>query len=1752
MKNNSDDSNDPFKENSFRRVINNSRRPGKHLGTQVQTQNINGLTPNNSFVDINDYNLVENSLTYGSDVSVGTIDLSKTVSSVNTPQMFSGFVLSSNTPNNSSKRLKTFKDNSPFRNSPLSDITNVIDNDRRRGQLAGTPFQTQNLTDVPLQYSYIDLNDNNLVESTLTYGSNFSVDRSGLSKNMSIPSGQLQEIRVQKIGIILGMLFLLRNSPLSQITNVNYNARQPTQFRGAVLQTQNRTDLTPNNAFIDLTGDNLVENTLSYASDVLVEIVNNSAILETLHEVIITSEQPKSHTKRRTKVTNPINGIATVIDKPKRSYVRRKTASNVIQPDCLPSSSSCQIQNQVDAVGVTQKQHLPRKNISRRSHRSVLEICHDENVIDHPNLPSEYGDLGDASYECRFCRAAFWLDERCASKGSYTHPYYNGCCQGGNVGLPRLVEPPAFLRDLLHGKSTASKHFQENIRSYNSMFCFTSMGGKIDQDINKGSGPRIFRLHGQNYHLIGSLLPEKDTTPKFAQMYIYDTENEVSNRKNSVRGSSGVNNLCEDIIVGLKNMLDANNKLVKTFRMAKDTIHENVDANVRLRLIGNRRNSTEERTRNLLTCSEVAVLVVGDFDNALGPRDIVVELRSGKLRRINELNISYLALQYPSLLPYGEDGFTEDIPLTSQNDTTTQARRNVSVREYYAFRLHDRKDETSTILSSRRLFQQFIVDAYTMVETCRLNCVYHNQKKFRVDIYKGLEDAVVRGDCDPKSCGKRIILPSSFTGGARSMIQNYQDAMVICRSFGYPDLFITFTCNPAWPEIYRFLDARNMRPEDRPDIVTRVFHLKLNELIRELKQNQMFGKVVAVVYTIEFQKRGLRHAHILLFLSKENKYSTPDDIDRIISAEILDKELDPTYYDAIKTNMIHGPCGIVGKYYPCMAEGKCTKHFPKQYSESIVIDDDGYARYRRRDSGFIIEKSGVPLDNKYVVPHNRTLLMKFGAHINVEWCNQSRSIKYLFKYVNKGHDRVTAEFVQTADLDQPDKPIDEVSMYYDCRYVSSCEAAWRLLKFELQYKHPPVTRLSFHLENEHNIVYEENESIETVTGKPQTSMFLEWMKLNKFDTKANELTYSDAPSAFVWDKKAKVWKTRQKNESIGRLYYVPPGCGDNYYLRCLLTVVRGATCFEDYMKYNNVQYSSFREACYARGLLGDDQEYIDGIIQASQWASTRALRSLFVSLLVADTLARPMEVWTNTWEYLSDDILHRQRRTFENPELRLSEVDIQNLALIEIEKLLKQQSKSLRDYESMPFPDHDGSVLGHSRLVSDELNYSKIISAVNSNSSGVFFVYGYGGTGKTYLWRTLLAELRSKGHIVLNVASSGIASLLLPGGRTAHSRFGIPLNPHEGSDCNIRKGTPLADLLILCKLIIWDEAPMIHKHCFEAVHNSLQDLMENVSPSNKDKPFGGKTVVFGGDFRQILPVVPKGTRQNIVNATINSSYLWSHCTVLRLTKNMRLQSVDDIDEHAKLKEFSEWIASIGDGRAGTENENGGASIEIPDDMLIKYSGDPITAIVEDTYPMFRDSIDDPMFLRDRAILAPTLAVVHSINDYMNFMNSNEGCTYLSSDSTCKSDGSANNFTSELHTPEFLNSIKCSGVPNHELHLKVGTPVMLLRNLDHSMGLCNGTRLVVTKLAAYVIECKILTGAKTGEKVLLPRLNLTPFDNSIPFKFQRRQFPIMISYAMTINKSQGQSLSNVGSISRSQCSAMGNCMLLFHVSRIAKA
>jgi ATP-dependent DNA helicase PIF1 len=499
--------------------------------------------------------------------------------------------------------------------------------------------------------------------------------------------------------------------------------------------------------------------------------------------------------------------------------------------------------------------------------------------------------------------------------------------------------------------------------------------------------------------------------------------------------------------------------------------------------------------------------------------------------------------------------------------------------------------------------------------------------------------------------------------------------------------------------------------------------------------------------------------------------------------------------------------------------------------------------------------------------------------------------------------------------------------------------------------------------------------------------------------------------------------------------------------------------------------------------------------------------------------------------------------------LELQEQELQNLCLSYIEQLLLSNGSTLKNFPEMPFPGNDYVSSLNNRLIRNELLYDQkalkiehqklftsltveqkelyqtVIQAVAKDEGGVYFIYGYGGTGKTFLWKTLTAAIRSKGQIVLNVASSGIASLLLSGGRTAHSRFVIPININENSICSIDPNSELAALIKITKLIIWDEAPMIHKHCFEALDRSMRDILRTTQPNSENRVFGGKVVVFGGDFRQILPVIPKGSRSNIVNASLNSSYLWHHCCVLKLTVNMRLQVGIPERDLEEVKEFAEWILKVGDGVLGEEND-GETSIQIPNDLLILNKENPLKALIDFTYPNMLDSLQDPMFFQQRAILAPTHDVVGCINDKLLEMMPGEETIYLSSDGLCETEQTTE-IDSALFSTEVINTLKLAGLPNHMLVLKVGVPVMLLRNLDQQNGLCNGTRLQVVKLGKHVIEAKIITGTNIGQHTLISRLKMTPSDKRIPVKICRKQFPISVCFAMTINKSQGQSLDRVG-------------------------
>ena len=186
------------------------------------------------------------------------------------------------------------------------------------------------------------------------------------------------------------------------------------------------------------------------------------------------------------------------------------------------------------------------------------------------------------------------------------------------------------------------------------MFQFSSIGGKIDNTVNSMRGPYVFKINGQNHHRIGSLLPTRGESLKFAQLYIYDTENECANRIAIFNGTSDAFRVDESIVDGLKKMLDENNTIVKVFRTARDRFKDSDYIPIHLKLIGTR--DERDKTYAPPTASEAAALIVGDIGEYNRQRDIIIEHRSGGLKRINDLHPSFMAMQYPLLFPYGEDG----------------------------------------------------------------------------------------------------------------------------------------------------------------------------------------------------------------------------------------------------------------------------------------------------------------------------------------------------------------------------------------------------------------------------------------------------------------------------------------------------------------------------------------------------------------------------------------------------------------------------------------------------------------------------------------------------------------------------------------------------------------------------------------------------------------------------------------------------------------------------------------------------------------------------------------------------------------------------------------------------------------------------------------------------------------------------------------------------------------------------------------
>ncbi|XP_047129616.2 uncharacterized protein LOC105843059 [Hydra vulgaris] len=436
----------------------------------------------------------------------------------------------------------------------------------------------------------------------------------------------------------------------------------------------------------------------------------------------------------------------------------------------------------------------------------------------------------------------------------------------------------------------------------------------------------------------------------------------------------------------------------------------------------------DKRRYNLPSHEEVAIVFVGDDGAPPASRKIVIYPRGQPLRTISSISANLDPLVYPLFFPRGDAGWHNQ--LEHNPDRATRVRNHVTLTQYYNYRLAVRQT-FSPIFYGKKLFQQYVVDAYVKVEGQRLAFIRNNQNKLRSEQYDALHEHVINRAYDLNvRPGRVVILPSSYVGSPRALKENFEVAMAVIKKYGKPDLFMTSTCNSKWREI---VEKLNPGQNDRPDLVCRVFKMKLKFFLEDIFKHGVLGKVVSHVQVIEFQKRGLPHVHILLHLVNADKLETAEDIDSLISAEIPDPAVDPELFEIIKSCMIHGPCGILNPNSPFMKDGKCTKKFPKEFNPHTVAIFNGYPRYRRVDNGRIVNIKGNQVDNRSVVPYNPWLSKKYQAHINVEACMTIKSVKYLYKYIYIGHD--CANVVINEQVNH-----DEINTFLNCRYVSAPEA----------------------------------------------------------------------------------------------------------------------------------------------------------------------------------------------------------------------------------------------------------------------------------------------------------------------------------------------------------------------------------------------------------------------------------------------------------------------------------------------------------------------------------------------------------------------------------------------------------------------------------------------------------------------------------------------------------------------------------------
>ncbi len=714
---------------------------------------------------------------------------------------------------------------------------------------------------------------------------------------------------------------------------------------------------------------------------------------------------------------------------------------------------------------------------------------------------------------------------------------------------------------------------------------------------------------------------------------------------------------------------------------------------------------------------------------------------------------------------------------------------------------------------------------------------------------------------------------------------------------------------------------------------------------------------------------------------------------------------------------------------------------------------------------------------------------------------------------------------------------DEVTRYELGRYITASEGYWRIYDFPIQSKYPSVEMLALQLQDEQVITFNDEGAVQNVaeSGPPATTLtaFFEAMNLHPH---MRHVLYPDVFQHFTYFRKRFQLRKRRlsfqdnrKADTVGRLPIISVNShnAELYYLRMLLYRVPGPTCFQDRRRVGGRVMETYLAACIAYGIVDNDQEVDSVMEEAANIAFGPAVREVFANMLIFVLRGNHLQFWERHKYVLCEDFMRAAGVNEPNGRV-VSEV------LLELRDQIERHGFSLSKTFGLPEPEpvhiqsripriieHEtghniGELEAHIAqtecLLNDEQRVvvNTVMRSVEHGHGWMIAVDASGGTGKTFTLSHILNKVRAKGKVALATAASGIAATLLPKGATFHSRTKCPLILTDESTCNISENDTTAALIRMTDIMVVDEVSMMDRRALEAADRTFQWLRAS------EEPFGGITMVFSGDWRQILTVVPHGSRIDIVGRCFKSSYLWRKVQILRLTVNMRI--MQGAGEQQDGSDFAKFLLDLGEGKIPVNPEEGEFAIELREPLIL--SGEKLQDIVTWVYEDLHTNITNPKWLCERVILCPTNSEVDQVNNYMTTIFPGEEHVCCSVD-TAESEGD------HLYPPEFLNTLCPSGMPPHRITLKVGMVIMLLRNFDQQSGHCNGSRYVIHQILPNLLVAKSVMGVNSGRTLLIPRITLSPSDNMFPFTLRRRQFPVRPCFAMTVNKSQGQSLHRVG-------------------------